>query len=110
MCGSRDPPAIRCYSTTFLSVTRRLLFSPGELVREVQNGTSPLRRFLSLPGPASSQPMLTDWTKERLRSSLDRARRVRVRRDDLTENFLDNRDYPHYGKDGLDRWMAYQKN
>ena len=47
---SRDPPAICCYFTTFLSITRRLLSSRDELAREVQAGASPLSRFLSLSG------------------------------------------------------------
>ena len=92
----RDPPAICCYSTTFLHLTCRLLSSRDELAREVQANSSPLGRFLSLSGHASSQPKLTEWTEEQLRSVLDQAGRVRVRGNDLTEEFLESRDQPHY--------------
>ena len=70
---SDDLPAIRCYSTTFLSITRRLLSSRDELARDVQANSSPLGRFLSLSGHASSQTKLTEWTEERLRYLLDQA-------------------------------------
>ena len=107
MHHSGDPPAICCYSTTFLSVTRRLLSSRDELAREVQANSSPLGRFLSLSGHASSQSRMTGG---RLRSSLDQARRVRVRRNELTKRFLHNRDHPGYGETDLLRWKDYQRN
>ena len=107
---SGDPPAIRCYSTTFFSITRRLLSSRDELARDVQANSSPLGRFLSLSGHASSQPKLTEWTKEQLRSLLDHARRVRVSRNDLTKEFLDKREHPHYIEDDLRVWNWYQEN
>ena len=103
-----DPPAIYYYSTTFLSTTRRLLSSRDELAREVQAGASPLSRFTSLSGLASSQPKQTVWPKEHLRSLCDQARRVRVRRNDLTKKFLDERDHPHYSMEHLGRWKEYQ--
>ena len=106
---SRDPPAICCYSTTILSVTRHLLSSLDELAREVQVGASPLSRFLSISGLASSQPKLTEWTEERLRSLLEQARRVRVRRNDLTDDFLYYRDELHYAEVDLDGWREYQE-
>ena len=107
---SGDPPAIRCYSTTFLSFTCRLLSSLDDLAREVYANSSPLARFLSHSGHASSQPKLTEWTKERLRSLLDQARRIRVRRNVLTEDFLYYRNHPHYTKNDFDRWEEYQEN
>ena len=106
----RGPPTIRCYSTIFLHLTRRLLSSRDELAREVQANSSPLGRFLSLSGHASSQPELIEWTRERLRSLLDQARRVRVHRNDLTKEFLDNLDHPHYGTGDLGKLMDYQEN
>ena len=108
LCTSRDPPAIHCYSTTFLSVTRRLLSSKSELARGVQEDASPFGRFISLSGLASGQPELMNRTEERLRPLLDQARQVRVRRSDLTTDFLDNRDDPHYREDDLGRWWKYQ--
>ena len=98
-----DPPTIRCHSTTFLSITRQLLSSRFELARAVQANSSPLGRLLSLSGHASSQRKLTYWTKERLRSLLDQARRIRVPSNELTMKFLDVRDK-------LDRWSAYQED
>ena len=103
-----DPPAVCCYSTSFLSVTRRLLSSRDELAREVQANISPLGRFLSLSGLASSQPKQTEWTEERLRSSLDQARRVRVRRNDLTEDFQEIRDDPDLEKYNMSQWKYHQ--
>ena len=107
-----DPPAIHCYSRTFLPLTRQLLSSRDELARVVQTNSSPLGRFLSLSGLASSQPKLTEWTEERLRSLLDRAQRVRVPRNDLTKEFLGYRGNPHYEKDldDLGRWREFKKN
>ena len=104
---ARDPPAICCYSTTFLSITRRLLSSRDELAREVQAGASPLSRFLSLSGLASSQPKLTEWTEERL----DQARQVRVRRNDLTKDFFYYRYNPHHPwtGGGMENWRNYQE-
>ena len=107
---SGDPQAICCYSTTFLCTARRLLSSWDELARDVQANSSPLGRFLSLPGHAPSQPKLTEWTKEPLRSLLDQARRVRVSRNDSTKEFLDKRDHPHYREDDLWGWKWYQEN
>ena len=107
---SVDPPAIRCYSTTFLSATRRLLSSRDKLERAVQANSSPLGRFLSLSGHASSQPKLTEWTEERLRSLLDQGRRAPVRRNDLTMEFLENRDFSHYPWNlRMSNWSEYQK-
>ena len=106
---SGDPPAICRYYTTFLSVTRQLLSSRDELAREVQANSSPLGRFLSLSGHASSQPNLIKWTKKRLRFLLDQARRVRVRRNDLTDDFLYYRDELHYAEVDLDGWREYQE-
>ena len=99
---------MRCYSTTFLSATRRLLSPRDELARDVQVNSSPLGQFLSLSGHASSQLKLTEWTEERLRSVLDQARRVRVRRNDLTKDFLDNRDHPELEKYDMFDWKLYQ--
>ena len=107
---SGDPPAICCYSTTLLHLTRRLLSSRDELAREVQANSSPLGRFLSLSGHASSQPELIEWTRERLRSLLDQARRVRVLRDDLTKEFLFRRDRSPYTEDNLKAWKWYQRH
>ena len=107
---SGDPPAICHYSTTFLSITRRLLFSRDELAREVRDGASPLRRFLSLSGLALTQPKLTERTEKQLQSLLYQACRAEVRRDYLTEEFLDSRDYSHIRKDKIGQWQCYQKN
>ena len=104
MCENKDPAPLHCYSAAFLSAALRLLSSHDELAKEVKNGASPLGRFISLSGMASSQPKWTGWTKERLRSSLYQARRIPVRRNDLTERFLDKRDDPHYEKNDLGRW------
>ena len=111
MYQARDPPAISCYSKTFLSVTRRLLFSHAELAKEVGHGASPLRRFISLSGHASSQLNLTKWSGERLRSLLDRACRVEGSRNDWTKDFLYNRaDPPYYRSEEMERWIYYQEN
>ena len=103
MYENKDPAPLHCYYTAFLSVTLRLLSSYDELAKEVQNGASPLGRFISLSGMASRQPKWTGWTKERLRALLYQARRIPVRRNDLTERFLDKRDDPHYEKNNLGR-------
>ena len=105
---SRGPPGICCYSTTFLSGARRLLSSRDELSREVQANSSPLGRFLSLAGHASSQPKLTEWTEERLRYLLDQAHLVRVRRNDFTKEFLDIRGHPRLKKYTTSQWNQYQ--
>ena len=107
---SEDPPAICCYFATFLSITRRLLFSYDELAREVRDGASPLRRFLSLSGLALTQPKLTERTEKQLQSLLYQACRAEVCRDYLTEEFLDSRDYSHIRKDKIGQWQCYQKN
>ena len=91
---TRDAPVIYCYSTAFLTLTGRLLSSQDVLAREVLNSTLPLRRSTSLSRLVSSLPKQTQWTEERLQSSLDQARRVQVRRNDLTGEFLDSRDRP----------------
>ena len=109
MYYSKDPPAICCYSTSFLSITRRLLSSRDELAREVQANSSPFGRFLSLSGHASSQPKLTEWTEERLRYLLDQAYRVRVRRDDLTKEFLDVRNDPRNPPAYSPTWKKFQE-
>ena len=107
---SGDPPAICCYPTTFLSITRPLLFSLTELAKEVGTDPSQFRRFLSLSGHAWSQPKLTGWTKDRLLSSLDQARQVRVPRNDLTKEFLVKRYFPHCGKEDMQKWRWYKEN
>ena len=107
---SGDPPAICCYSTTFLSITRRLLSSWEELARAVQVNSSPLGRFLCLSDHVSSQPKLTEWTKEQLRSMLHQARRVRVRRNDLTDEFLESRDQTVVEPGTTWEWKQYQKD
>ena len=105
----RDPPATRCYSTSFLPVTRQLLSSQHELAKEVKDGASLLRRFISLSGLTSSQSKVTEWTKEQLRSLWDQACRARVRSNELTREFLEQRDDPHYLAETLGRWRTYQE-
>ena len=110
MCGYEDPIAIRCYSTTFLPITRRLLSSQGELTREIQNGASPLEHFISVSGLAWNQPKQTKWTEVRLRCLLTQARTAQVLMNDLTKEFLVKRYFPHCGKEDMQKWRWYQEN
>ena len=74
----------------------------------MRDGVSPLTRFTSISGMESSQPKQMGWSEERLQSLLDRARGVRVRRNDSTREFLEMRYNSRDRDQDISDWRFYQ--
>lgn len=93
-------PVIQQLTTQYASRSHRLLSSLECLKREV-------RAWLPSETKFSKRK---EWSDEKLRISLGRAKHVRVCENDLTLQFIKARDMPHQTWGDLRFWKSYKEN
>lgn len=107
-CEGNNPLTITAYTRTWIPRTIRLLSSPDELEREAREGTPGFGRIIRLFD--YNNACIGEISDEHLRRSIERARRVESDANELTKEFLKNRDGPDLVDGDLWYWSEYKEN
>lgn len=102
------PLHLRNYIELCILRSRRLLASSDELRREAWDTRKIDHDTFQL---GIKNPTFVEESEDDLLHSLSRARQIEVVWSDLTSEFLDSRDYPHWqnGKANYGRWRFYKE-